>query len=124
MPKFDAAQAVDPLEIDWSKYNGPVGVIPEPSTDQITAFQTALIGAAKTLGITPGKEIRMEDVVDLPDDAAQRMAAEMKDALVKLCGGFITEEDYDRLPYRVQAAFNAWIAGELRPEAVTPGITR
>jgi len=120
MAGFNAATAVDPLDFDFSKYGGPTGVIPEPSTKQVEAFLNTAQDVAKLLGIAPGQALSVESISAIPQDAAEKMNALMTERVLELCAGEITEEDLDKLPFRVRSAFTAWLAGELAPDPTTP----
>lgn len=121
MAKFDAATAVDPMDFDLSKYGGPIGIIPEPTNGQIEAFFTTMQSAMVKIGAQPGQRLTLEAASAIPEDMATIMMGTMKQALVDLGGGSFSGEDIDRLPFRVQTAFVAWIVGELNPEAGAPG---
>jgi hypothetical protein len=124
MGKFDAASAVDPLEYDFTKYGGSSGTIPEPTTKQVESFMNAAIEIAGELGLTPGKPVSMDEIAGMSKDVAEQMNSQMTVRVLALCGDTITAEDLDKLPYRVKAAFIAWLAGELNPESRAPGTTR
>lgn len=124
MSKFDAATAVDPMEFDLSIYDGPVGVIPEPTNDQIAAFFTSMSAAGAKLGLKPGEKLTPDAMSVIPEDMAEVMMESMLEALVGIGGGSFTADDIKRLPFRIQSAFTAWIAGELNPEAGAPGTKR
>lgn len=121
MAKFDAATAVDPMEFDLSKYGGPTGTIPEPTNGQIEAFFSAMQSASAKIGIKPGQQLTAEAMAEIPEDLAQTLMAGMLDALVGVGGGSFTAEHVQALPFRVQAAFMTWVAGELGAGAKAPG---
>lgn len=134
MAGFDAGTAVEGLEFDFSAYGGPKGVIPEPSTKTINQYFKDLKAIfAETKGIR-------ERLADLPEGEADQALSEMLgggevdlddlgdhltnrllQATADLCSGYPSFKDIQALPFRVQQAFNAWLAGELRPKGTTPG---
>lgn len=124
MAKFNAATAVEPMEFDLSKYGGPVGIIPEPTNGQIEKFFDTMQAAMVQIGAQPGQKLTLEAAAVIPEGLAQIMMNTLTTALVEIGGGSYTGEDIERLPYRVQTAFVAWIVSELSPEAVAPGMSR
>src|SRR5690606_33615536 len=84
--KFDASKAVEALEIDLSKYDGPVGVIPEPSDGQVKAFMATMREIAVEVrsvraehdapNVVDGKIVPPEE---LQDDAALQEIAELSE---------------------------------------------
>lgn len=124
MAKFVAATAIDAIEINLKPYVDLEGVIPEPTTDQVTDFQNAFLESARVLGIKPGQVLTPEMAGALDEADASKMFDIVQDAIVGVTGGFITREHLQLLPYRIMTAFIAWLAGELVPEAPTPGSRR
>lgn len=124
MSKFQAENAVDPIEINLNPYVDLEGRIPEPTTDQVTAFQNSFLESARQLGIQPGQTLTPELASALDEADAEKMFEIVQDAIVDVTGGFVTRQHLKQLPYRVMTAFIAWLAGELVPEAPTPGSKR
>lgn len=124
MAKFDAATAVEAMDIDWSAYGGPVAVIPEPSNKAITRFQNDLRRAAALIGMSPGDKVDLETAATIDESAANEFVEAIKAAMVEIGGGAYTAEEFDNLPWRIQMAFIAWLNGELSPNPTAPGIKR
>lgn len=124
MAKFQAADAVDPIEINLQPYADVEGAMPEPTTDQVTAFQNSFFDAAGVIGMRPGQKLTPDMAAELNEADAVKMYDIIQDSLVEVTGGFVSREDLAKLPFRVMTAFIAWLAGELAPEAPTPGTTR
>jgi len=135
MAKFNAATAVESLEYDFTAYGGQAGVIPEPSTGLVKGYFRAMKALAKDMRKFKGIADQLGDVENMSDEEiADRMGMieeaeegvdELQDKqrhmLADLCGGAITVDDLDRLPFRVFQAFNQWLLGEIAPKKTTPG---
>lgn len=135
MAKFDAGLAVEALEFDFTAYGGGAGVIPEPSSGAVKAYFRSAKGLAKDLRKFKGIADQMGDIENLSEEEitdrmslieeAEEGADELQDKqrhmLADLCGGAITVDDLDRLPFRVFQAFNSWLLGEISPKRTTPG---
>lgn len=128
MPKFDAGTAVEPLEYDFSAYNGPVGVTPEPSDlafKKFSAKQTKVMVEADKLEreMTEAEkegrldEQTMEDFTRRSDALGDRISKLIAD----LCQDQPSKEDVDKLPYRVKTAYTQHLMAQFSPEAVTSG---
>jgi len=124
MAQFNAAKAVDPININLKPYVDLETTIPEPSTKAMTEFQNVLVSMAKELNIKPGQQMDLAAMAEMPEDAANVIADKMQAAIIGLCGGAITDAHLDALPFRVKIAFITWLTGEISPEASTPGTNR
>ena len=143
MAKFDAAEAVEVLEFDFTRYGGMKGVIPEPSTKKVETFNVEMRAFAQEMrdtlsGATGGMDLKaladmkdedfdegdLDKVVDaiesIPDDMFSQQQERLSGALGRLCSGTPDQDQLMRLPFRVFTAFNKWIVGEIRPEKGTP----
>src|SRR4051794_33572650 len=99
MSKFDATQAIDPLEFTFKPYVDFEGVIPEPTTAQVEQFQNAFIEAAKKMGIAPGQKLTPEMAGQLDENDAGTMLTTVRSAVTNVTGGMITEEHLLQLPF-------------------------
>lgn len=139
MAKFDAANAVEAMDFDFSAYGGPIGVIPEPSNGQVDAFFKTAKALAKSMkdktGVSPedaDKEMSAAEVQEViasmteseDDDAFAEYEEQMTAAIAELCSHFPSQDDIKRLPFRIRTAFMSWLVGELRPESTRPGTKR
>jgi hypothetical protein len=114
---FDAGAAIAPLTFDLTAFDGPAGVIPEPTFAQIRAYQrweADAIGARNVEGAY--KALTEEDALQL-DLAAY-------EALATLCCDTPAVADLSRLPARVFRAFWAWLVGELMDPTGSSSVTR
>lgn len=133
MGTFNAATAVEELDYDFEKYDAGKGVIPEPTTGQLSAYfneireianrARELQAASKRIS---NKDADGEDTVT--DEEAQEIIAamdnfsletfqqEMAGAVARLCSDSPSMDQLSKLPYRVLQAFIKWISGEFRPE--------
>lgn len=78
MARFDAGQAVESLEYDFTAYGGNAGAIKEPSTGQVNAFFNGM----KTLF----KEVRqIQNSLNLSDTEMDKMSEEeISEAMAKI----------------------------------------
>lgn len=133
MSKFDAMQAVEAMEYDFTAYGGGRGTIPEPSNGQIDRFFKSLssiydkfkglLPEGSTLDSTDPAAIEkaMETLEGLDSEVMNRYMAE---AIAEVTSGSPNADEIMALPYRVQQAFMGWLVGELRPEGGTPATKR
>lgn len=131
--KFNAGTAVEALEYDFTDFApGVKGVIPEPSSEQVTGFFQVMQDMANevrkmTLGKDPADltpEESAEIVSVMSDDQTEQMQDRMMAAIDDLTSGQPSSADVMRLPYRVQAAFMAWLVTQFRPEQQAPATKR
>lgn len=134
MGKFNAAQAVESLEYDFTAFGGPAGTIPEPSNKQVKTFFNTVraisqglrlddVARAGELDEAAQKDLA-EFLAGLTDEQLEEREDDIAQAVHDLCSGTPSAEEYKNLPYRVQGAFGAWLAGELRPEPPRPATKR
>lgn len=118
MSGFNAAEAVDDLTYDFTKYvEGAKGTIPEPSSDQIEVYRTTIFECIKNLGVDPetlqGGAVSVAkldfDVLFGIMDKAGDIERSMLHAAADLCQ--IDQSLVDQLPFRVKRAFSGWIMG-------------
>lgn len=128
MAKFNAAEAVEDLEYDFTKYvDGCVGVVPEPSSDQMDAFFKSLQDTAKSVkGLRTKVQKAKEE--DMSDEEMQALLDEMDDiqfgdftqkmveAAGEVCSNQPSAEQIGQLPHRVQQSFLKWLMEAFRPE--------
>lgn len=121
MSKFDAANAVEKLEYDFSAYGGDHGVSPEPSYEQIRDFQKRLqaLGGQERLHRLEEETVA---AADTGEDPESEYMEEMSDAIADLCSHQPSAKEINRLPFRVRIAYFGWITGEVvDPETLTAG---
>lgn len=124
---FVLSEELDVLTFDFSSVGGAKGVIPEPSSVQITTFQRDLrhamapsLAIMKQVGSTDLTSITQEtlDALDEADETAGQTMDAVADAVAALCSNSPSAEDIKKLPFRGQQVFVGWIAGKfLNPEA-------
>lgn len=127
MAKFNAATALDPVEFDFSKYNGPVGEIPEPSQGQVEEFFDRIGNLRKFASkierdvkeaAEEGEEALDEYIENLPQAELNKFKEEISLWISELCSGFPSRADVDALPYRVFSAFLVFLLQEYGPKDV------
>jgi hypothetical protein len=129
MSKFVAADAVEAMTVDFSKWNGPVGDIPEPTGEQVDTFMKNLRDLHKdykallqegTSAKDSGDDEKMEEFLDKADlDAIRGKSEEQHQWIQEVTSGFIPADLWTRTGPRVFAAFLRWFTGELSPKAVS-----
>lgn len=128
---FDAAEAVAPLDYDFSAYtNGdgkPLskGTIAEPSREQLDAFwqgrrqvlADAGIDLAELEGFDPldpdSRAALAKKFASIPDEKRKAMAPAQLKHVSAVCSGTPSEKEIEALPGRVQDAFIGWLMGML-----------
>ncbi len=131
MAKFNAKDAVEPLEFDLAPYADAKGAVPEPTDDQVAEFYANL---GKTMENALGDE-RVAGV-DLTDPAQvgklfakltaedhRAMYGELLNVHAAVCGGRPSSDDLAALPFRLRQAFYGAVQEWLRPEASRPATT-
>lgn len=128
MPKFDAREAVEALDYDFSYYDGPVGTTPEPSDHSFQKFaakQSKLMIEADKLQKDmekAEKEDRLdEDTLDAFQKKSNEVSEKMSKLIADLCQDKPSKEDVDKLPYRVKTAYISHLMNQFSPEGVTSG---
>lgn len=129
MSKFDAGSAVDPMTVDFSKWDGPVGDIPEPDGDAVDLFMDRLRGLHKEFrGLLSegeaaresGDEEKMEEWVESADlEKVRGRSAQTREWVEELTQGYLKAEMLKRCGPRVFQKFLSWLTGELSPKAET-----
>ena len=134
MPKFDAGKIVEPLDYDFTHFEGGTkGTIPEPTPDIMSQFLREVTDVVPTLAkeiSSLTEESKEEDVLE----AINRLRT--SDILVRaheetmriysevLCQGVPSVEEIKVMPMRYRQAFFRWLTDECRPEvfgaATTP----
>ncbi|AXH49411.1 hypothetical protein SEA_CROSBY_23 [Streptomyces phage Crosby] len=125
MSGFDAATAVEPMDYDFTAYEGGKGVVPEPSTKEMQVFQREF---AKVMRKGQALEISDEEAMKLTEKAfdklqtdAQKIGEELDELIASLCKGTPSREDVAKLPFRVKTAFSKWLMEQFAPEGGTSG---
>lgn len=127
MAKFDAGTAVEPMEVDFSKYDGPVGAIPEPDGDQVETFfdrlkemrkkRGGLIEEGERLQETNDQEAISKFLDEFPEDELKSESKEVYKWVEDLTSGYLQAVMLERVPPRVWGKFLRWLSGELSPKA-------
>lgn len=135
MAGFNAATAVEPLNYDFSAFEGPVGVVPEPSTKQVNAYfdevkalakevqasRAAADAAAKSVEEDEMTEAKAQEVLaTVQEGDINGYDTRMSELTADLCSGSPTLKQIDALPFRVRFAFMQWVVQSLRPDPQQP----
>jgi hypothetical protein len=118
------------LEYDFRPWDGPAGVVPEPSRIAVNSLMKKIQSDFKELGIvdaeeddstTPGEIAdRMNKLHD--EELFEKMAANITEAVAEVCGGSPSLKVLEALPYRPFMGFFGFLVGALmNPEASKPG---
>lgn len=125
---FSLEDELDALNYDFRPYVESHGTIPEPSSAQIKALQSAMRSALKPALESLSVEADTANVADLiaalaePTKADLKAAAKAELAIVtaisECCSGTPSVDDLQALPWRAQQMFVGWLSGVLlNPEA-------
>lgn len=133
MPKFEAANVVEPLTYDFRPYVDASGTIDEPSDKMVGVFMSEIQGI--TSGGLGRVGISQEDIAEAGDDPSKimdavaglkpdemvKVFADMAAAYAKLCDGKPSKAQLLKLPLRVRVLFFGWLQREvMSPEAAPP----
>lgn len=132
MPSFVAGSVVDPLDYDFTAFNGSKGVIAEPTDVQVGDFMAGLRDLVKEAKSMLGEaDPSMSDVTvtdlmvaldQLDSEAFQDFARKMGRLHAGLCGAQPTYEDIMAVPVRIRNLFFAWLQREvMNPEVRSSG---
>lgn len=127
MSKFNAADAVEPLDYDFAPYVEKAGVIPEPTTAKLNRFRATMLQIqkdiqAKVPGFTPQADLSKIDLTGVDIKVFEEQSESIRREVVALCDGSgITATDLKKLPDRVFAAFTTWLTNEVNPKAPAAG---
>jgi hypothetical protein len=125
---FVAGDEIDTLTFDFTRYAKEAkGVIPEPTTEKLRAFQKGLKAvireSLKNTKEPPANETQLESMkriigADDTDELAVMVEARTFELISDLCSGTPSVEQLQKIPYRVQQAFVGWLTGIfLNPES-------
>lgn len=128
MAKFDAAEEIDELEYDFSKYStspAAVGSIPEPSAKQISAFLSTIAQMIREeldgngdTSLDADNPAELLAALDKMTEAQfTKQSKTMCAAIAKLCSNMPSEAVLTKLPWRLQQSFAGWVQGHFFPEA-------
>lgn len=128
MVQFNAANAVEPLDYNFSPFVEAKGTVPEPTDEQVADFYANLgnqlenaLGKERTEGVdlTDPQQVGKLFMSLTADDHRS-----MYEALLKLhaavCSNQPTEDDLRALPFRLRQSFYGMLQEWLRPEASRP----
>ena len=127
MPKFDADSIGGDIEYDFTKWNGPKGVVPEPPRGLVNDMMKKVSAAFKELGVSDKDNLTPEDVADTmneveDDEMFQKLTDKLVEILAEVCSGSPSKEALAALPYRPFMGFFGYLIGNLtNPEGSTPG---
>lgn len=128
MPSFNAGSVVDPLDYDFTAFNGGKGTIAEPTDAQVGDFMQGMRDLMREAReITGAAGVDMSDATlaelgvaldQLDSEVYQDFARKMGRLHAGLCGAQPTYEDIMAVPVRIRNLFFAWLSGEvMNPEA-------
>lgn len=123
--KFEAKDAVEPLEYDLKPYSDEKGTVPEPTSDQVAAFYADLskqlehaLGEERLEGYDLNDPVEVSRLfMSLDADDNRRMYDALLDVHVAVCSGHPSREALEALPFRLRRAWFGAVQGWLRPEA-------
>lgn len=127
MSKFDAGTAVDPMEVDFSKFGGPVGDIPEPSGRQVELYIERMKDLRKRRGalVKKGEELQNsgdEEAIDkfleeIDDETLKSESKQIYSWVQEVTSDFLQADMLENLPPRIWGKFLRWFSGEMNPKA-------
>jgi len=109
MPGFSLAESLDPLNFDFRPFIDVSGVIPEPTSDQVSEFQRVLF---TTIPIKGGKldvEAFKAHIAAMPEGST--VEDDLYKAVADVCSGTPSVEQIKALPFRGQRAFVGYVMG-------------
>lgn len=132
MPSFNAGSVVDPLDYDFTAFNGSKGVIAEPTDAQVGDFMQGLrdlLKEAREITGAAGIDMSQATIEDL-GVALDQLDSEMYQDFNRkqgrlhagLCGAQPTYEDIMAVPVRIRNLFFAWLQQNvMNPEVKSSG---
>lgn len=116
MPTF---QGVEDVTFDLTKWGGPAGTVPEPSSTQIEEFLAVLREVMPTTIDAEGEPVLDIDAVSKFFEGHEDDAEDMvNEAISAVCSHVPTAAEIKALPFRVKQAFYGFVMGAfLSPEA-------
>lgn len=132
MPEFNADSIGGDIKYNFEKWNGPKGVVPEPTRAQVNNLMKSVTAAFKEAGLAPdtqeGEVLSPDQVADTmskvdDDEMFEKLSNVLLDALSDICGGSPSREVLEALPYRPFQGFFGYLIGNLtNPESSAPGM--
>lgn len=130
MAGFNASTAVEALDYDFRPFVEAHGVVPEPSTDQITVYRKAIMDMFEEM-IPEGLDDENQKTVDMIHKVVQFLGSDRSEeqekilhVLADVCSDKPSYDELSALPYRHQQAFAGWVSGIfLLPSMPTPATT-
>lgn len=123
--KFEAKDAVEPLEYDLKPYSDEKGTVPEPTSDMVADFYAELskqfeigLGAERLEGFDlsdPADVSRLFLSLDGEDN--RKLYDSLLDLHVRVCAGQPSRDALEALPFRLRRTWYGMVQGWLRPEA-------
>lgn len=131
MAKFNAADALEPLEYDFQPYVAAKGTVPEPTDEQVADFYGNMgkqlevaLGAERVAGVDLTDPMQVGRLfMSLTVEDHRRMYDANLDLHSAVCGGQPSRDELAALPFRLRQAFYGMVQGWLRPEASKPATT-
>lgn len=141
---FNAGSVFEPLDWDFTAFDGGTGTTPEPTTRQIEDYLTGLrelIENIRNLAnqavsdddadadddedeFTEDRVAEVMDSIDPNTSEGERQMDNMTELIAELCSHEPSVEQLEKLPHRVRTAFFGWITGQLLdPKALSPVTT-
>lgn len=119
MAGFVAADAVEPLDYDFTAFVDAKGTVREPSRKQRRRFDRRVAGifGDETTDETNERFAKMSATERQHE--LERIADESIEALVELCGDQPSREELEALPERILAAFVSYLRGTLLANPTT-----
>lgn len=131
MPKFDANSIGGALEFDFSTWNGPKGIVPEPPRSAVNKMLKGTSKAFRELGIGDNaedeKDMTPQEIADTmekveDDETFEKLNEALLEHLAELCAGSPSREQLEALPYRPFMGFFGYLMGNLtNPEGSSTG---
>lgn len=128
MAQFNAKDAVEPLDFDFSPYAEAKGTVPEPTDEQVATFYGDLgqqlekaLGPERVAGIdlTEPREVGRL-FMSLTAEDHRAMYDQMLALHAAVCSNEPSVEQLGALPFRLRQAFYGMLQEWLRPEASRP----
>lgn len=107
----------DVLHFDFTKFGGPEGDIPEPSSEQITTYLEALRQVMPVTEVNGKVELDLAVLNEKFEANPELISALLNGAVSAVCSGTPTVEEIEALPFRDKQRFYGWIMGTFFPEA-------
>ena len=117
---FDAGQAVEPLDYNFTRYGGGQGTTPEPDEGAIDKMFIRLREKVAELKDVDPDELGdesalLDQLADFPEDVVSRQLVVLRDIVHEVAQGIPSRDDIAKLPFRPQMAYFGWFLEKFRP---------